>query len=422
MYALTIVRASGNVWPLARSAYMGCWVTWGSDTWLSSDRGRIPPSTPAGEPACSRGCSPRRWPAPRPALVRGGARERTPARPPRPRRCRRALVADVARARALARRGGHPELPARAEVLALAQSIEARAVREGAGARAVELHTVAARLLERVWRVEGREQDAERGARPLPRRRARARRARARARPRSPPRASPATSPATPPSTYAELYRAQRRFASVAGDRDAGGGPTACRRELEDGLALLVGLPPAAARARGDRRGARGRGRHRAVAARRALDAGVVTSAVRPPQIVRIEAWPGRDAARVVVVLDRPAVYRVGDEVLSGTGAPRTFLDLDGVDLGASPRDTPLHRHRHARARRGDDHRLARVARPRRPRVASRLLHARALPHRRRRRAPPARRRRAATRAPSRASCSTPATAARTPAPSAPAA
>ena len=32
-----MARASGNVWPLARSAYMGWWLTWGSDTWLSSE-------------------------------------------------------------------------------------------------------------------------------------------------------------------------------------------------------------------------------------------------------------------------------------------------------------------------------------------------------------------------------------------------
>ena len=62
---------------------------------------------------------------------------------------------------------------------------------------------------------------------------------------------------------------------------------------------------------------------------------------IRPPQITRIESWPGRDAARVVVILDRPAVYRIGDEVVAGTSAPRTFLDLDGVDLGATPREVP---------------------------------------------------------------------------------
>ena len=70
-------------------------------------------------------------------------------------------------------------------------------------------------------------------------------------------------------------------------------------------------------------------------------DAGVVVSTVKAPQMVRIESWPGRDAARVVVVLDRPAIPRVGDEVVAGTRAPRTFLDLDGVDLGSVIRDTP---------------------------------------------------------------------------------
>src|SRR5579883_2918435 len=66
-------------------------------------------------------------------------------------------AADVARARALVAQDAG--LPERAEALALAESIEARAVREGAGARATELHLVAARLLARVWRIEGRDQD-----------------------------------------------------------------------------------------------------------------------------------------------------------------------------------------------------------------------------------------------------------------------
>ncbi len=68
------------------------------------------------------------------------------------------LAGDLSRARALA--GGNGELPARAEVLALAESIEAQALREGAGARAATLHAAAARLVERVWRVEGHERDA----------------------------------------------------------------------------------------------------------------------------------------------------------------------------------------------------------------------------------------------------------------------
>src|SRR5262249_20904733 len=47
------------------------------------------------------------------------------------------------------------------------------------------------------------------------------------------------------------------------------------------------------------------------------------------------------DSARIVVVLDRPAAYRVGDEMLSGATSPRTFVDLDGVDLSRAPREIP---------------------------------------------------------------------------------
>src|SRR5262245_1658827 len=52
-------------------------------------------------------------------------------------------------------------LPARPEAIALAQHVEAAALSEGAGARAVELHAIAARVHERIWRIEHREQDAK---------------------------------------------------------------------------------------------------------------------------------------------------------------------------------------------------------------------------------------------------------------------
>ncbi len=54
---------------------------------------------------------------------------------------------------------------------------------------------------------------------------------------------------------------------------------------------------------------------------------------------MRIDSWPGNDSARVVVVLDRPTGYRAGDEVVAGGTGARTFLDLDGVDLGGAPED-----------------------------------------------------------------------------------
>ncbi len=246
-----------------------------------------------------------------------------------------AEAADVARARSLADETLTPLLPERADALTLAESIEARAVREGAGARAAELHTVAARVLERVWRVEAHEQDAKealdlyRAAGHDPAAAGACEAALAAAR-----LAGDVVHDAS--ATYAELYRAQRRFAS-SGEGDAGA-PSTCRHDLEDGLELLVAYRPPQRVLEAIDEGLAGEGAiAQSLAA--ALDAGMTVATVKPPQILRIESWPGRDAARIVVVLDRPAVYRVGDEVLAGTGSPRTFIDLDGVDLGSVPRD-----------------------------------------------------------------------------------
>jgi N-acetylmuramoyl-L-alanine amidase len=242
--------------------------------------------------------------------------------------------ADLARARALGER--KEALPPRAEAIALAQSIEARAQREGSGPRAAPLHATAARILERLWRLEGREQDATE-ALDLYRTGAltsdsadscEAALASARL-------AGDVAHDAT--VEYAELYRAQRRFAPA---READAGPsTPCRQDLENALAVLVAFRPPQRVLEAIDANLEGQG---AVwqATARDVDAGV-SLPVEPPHIVRIESWPGRDAARVVVVLDRPAAYRVGDEMLSGANSPRTFLDLDGVDLSRAPRDTP---------------------------------------------------------------------------------
>lgn len=244
------------------------------------------------------------------------------------------VPADVARAKALV--GQDAGLPERAEALTLAESIEARAVREGAGARATGLHLVAARLVERVWRIEGRDQDA-REAIDLYRA--------ASHDPESPGACEAALAGASldgdvahdASAAYGELYRAERRFASAqAGDA---GAPGPCRHEIESELSLLVAYRPPQRVLEAIDEGLASEGAvAQALAAAR--DAGAMT-AVKPPQIARIEEWPGRDATRVVVVLDRPAPYRAGDEVLAG-GAPRTFLELDGVDLGTVPRDQPL--------------------------------------------------------------------------------
>jgi N-acetylmuramoyl-L-alanine amidase len=248
-----------------------------------------------------------------------------------------AAGADLAAARAIA--AGQVPLPVRAEALALAQSIEARAQREGAGARAVELHAAAAGVLARVWRIEGKEQDAREAVELY----------RAAAREVDVPGACEAALAVArlagdvardASTTYAELYRAQRRFAAVASSSAADAGAEShCRHDLEDGLTALVAFRPPQRVLEAIDEGLAGEGAI-AQALSAAMDAGP-TIPVKPPQVVRIESWPGRDATRIVVVLDRPAAYRVGDEVLAG-GAPRTFVDLDGVDLGPAPHDTPL--------------------------------------------------------------------------------
>lgn len=229
----------------------------------------------------------------------------------------------------------HADLPPRAEALAAAESVEAQAQREGAGARAVELHTAAAQLLEKVWRSEGRPQDA---AEALDVYRA------------------AATDPDTPgacdaalaaarlagdlasdaSTLYAELYRVAHRFPVLAPSdpRDA-----ACRAGAQRDLDLLVAFRPAQRVLEAIDEGLAGQGAI-AQALARAIDAGTSVP-VAPPRITRVEVWSGPDTARVVLVLDRPAPYRVGDEAVPGLGAARTFVDLDGVDLADVTRDTP---------------------------------------------------------------------------------
>jgi N-acetylmuramoyl-L-alanine amidase len=215
-------------------------------------------------------------------------------------------------------------MPERAEALSLAESIEARAVREGAGARAVELHALAGSLLERVWRVEGREQDAKEALDIYE----------AAARQSSTPGACDAALAAArllgdmshdAVSTYTEVYRAQRRFASWP----------ACAQEAEDALTLLAAFRPPQRVLEAIEEGLLGEGAIAPAIDRN--DAGLI--AVKAPQITRIDAWPGRDASRVVIVLDRAANYRIGDEAAGPHNTARTAIDFDGVDLGSLQRE-----------------------------------------------------------------------------------
>jgi N-acetylmuramoyl-L-alanine amidase len=208
----------------------------------------------------------------------------------------------------------------------------AAAVREGAGARAVELYAVSARLAERLWRVEGNEKDAAtaldlyKSASLDPGLPGACEAARAAAG-LAGDRAHDAS------TTYAELYRARRRFGSASGSRDDAA--QVCRRRMDEDLVRLSAFRPSRATLDAIDEGLEGEG----VSGIAPADAGSSWANRSPPEVVRIDVWPGEEAARVVVTLNRPAPYRIGDEATGEGATAQTFLDLDGVDLGAVARD-----------------------------------------------------------------------------------
>jgi N-acetylmuramoyl-L-alanine amidase len=61
---------------------------------------------------------------------------------------------------------------------------------------------------------------------------------------------------------------------------------------------------------------------------------------VAAPRITRIEQWTGAEGSRVVVHLDRASRFRVGDMPSAGGKGARTYVDLDGVELGGAARET----------------------------------------------------------------------------------
>ena len=223
-------------------------------------------------------------------------------------------------------------LPPRPEVVALAQSVEGLALREGAGARAVELHALAASVLERMWRVEHREQDAKEA---IDLYRAASKdltlRGACDAAARGAKLAGDLANDAE--TTYAELYRVQRRGSAANADA----GASLCAPAIDAPLAALAAFRPPAAVLDAIDRGLAGEG----AIALAPSDAGPSRVLVAP-RITNIEQWGGAEAARVVIHLDRSARFRVGD-VGSGAGqGARTYVELDGVELGGNPQDTPL--------------------------------------------------------------------------------
>jgi N-acetylmuramoyl-L-alanine amidase len=238
---------------------------------------------------------------------------------------------EAARARAMAAPGA--ALPARPEVIALAQSVEGAALKEGAGARAVELHALAASLEEKAWRVEHREQDAKEAV-DLYRAASRdlALRGACDAAVRGAKLAGELAH--DPETSYAELYRVQRRGSGAAG---ADAGTSVCATDVDSPLAALAAFRPPPQVLDAIDQGLAGEG----AISLAVLDAGNGRVVVAP-RISRIEQWTGPEAARVVVYLDRPARFRVGDQASAGGRGARTYVDLDGVTLEGPARATPI--------------------------------------------------------------------------------
>jgi N-acetylmuramoyl-L-alanine amidase len=225
-----------------------------------------------------------------------------------------AEVGDVALARHLAER--QTTVPSRAEAGRVARAIEARAVREGAGERAADLYALAAGIAERTWRVAGDDRD---GIWALTLLHSASGSAQSNAACDFALRAGRLAGELAHDAsrTFAELVDVRRRFA--ARGRPSAADADDCLGELEQTLSSLVAFRPV---------------EEPEPSEAPAASAGVAVSTPHPPQIARLDVWPGRDSTRVVIVLDRPGTYRTGDEVIAGTTTPQTFVDLDGVDLG----------------------------------------------------------------------------------------
>ncbi len=221
-------------------------------------------------------------------------------------------------------------LPPRPQVLALAQEIESLALLEGAGARALQFHALAAGLYERMWRTEHRSQDADEALDLY----------RAAGHTLDLPGACEAAVRFAMLSgelakdarrTYAELYRVQRRAPG------SDGGTNFCAAAVDVPLASLAAFRPGLQVLEAIDQGLAGEG---AIALALASYDGGLLRTRSAPRITRIEQWAGPEAARVVVHLDRVVPFRTGDSPSRDGRGARTYIELDGVELGVLPRET----------------------------------------------------------------------------------
>ncbi len=224
--------------------------------------------------------------------------------------------AEIASARALVS-PSPPPLPPRAEALAIAQSVEAQATKQGSTSNGAPLHALAGALFERVYRLEGKEQDAKEAI---------AAYEAAAADLKTPGLAVEACDAALrgatltgdgahdPQLSYIALYKLSRRAT------DSG----ACSGRVEVAMNALEAFRPAPRVIAAIDHGldAQGMGDK---------DAGVVRVGTF---VDRVEHWPGKDAARVVITLSGEARFRVSDEAAAASAPQRVVLDVDGATLG----------------------------------------------------------------------------------------
>jgi len=208
-------------------------------------------------------------------------------------------------------------LPPRAEVLAAAHDAAKRATEAPHSAEHAAPHFFAAgALLERLYRAERNEADL-----------GEARAMYANASENTAPSAAcdaaialallEGDSAHDPSATYSELFRAEKRFAKN----------TSCVLRIGAEIRRVDEWKPSDAVLDAIAKSVSGE----LLVPAAVPDGGALVRTA--PRVLKIDEWPGEEAARFVIQLDRSSPFRVGDEV--AVSGARTFIELEGADLGS---------------------------------------------------------------------------------------
>lgn len=252
--------------------------------------------------------------------------------------------------RALALLDPSATLPARVEVVALADAVAVAAAKAPSAEEQARLYRLAADLRLRVWRIDRSEADAREA---LELYATTARTARGKEAGCEADRARAALAGELPQDasvTYRYLYLAKRRHADLAGNPDG----SACLASIDRQLAMSVAYRPsgeelATLEREGDRAEQLGRAPvaasaepepsaapsasiapGTAVGARDVIVApAALAPAKGPVKITKIEKYPGEGGGRVVVFLSEPTSFKVGALDADGGRDARIFVDID---------------------------------------------------------------------------------------------